>query len=176
MSAAAFVAFVAALRTRSARVAGAATIVLVSGTGTTCLIGGREYFSRVTFSEGLIEACREVHRRTQSGDRVLLFRRPITVEKHGQYQFRNITMPQHAYYMDRPFDVERDPTRVIQRASDYSLYVAPHNHPDYPTAKAVIQALRDRFPHEQVGTEMMFVLNADKPLTSARATTEKDGI
>ncbi|HKQ47342.1 MAG TPA: glycosyltransferase family 39 protein [Phycisphaerae bacterium] len=147
------------LRARSARLAGATTALIVTGMVVFCLIGSRDYFNRVTFPEGLIQACREVHRRTHSGDRVLLFRRPITIEKHGDYQFRNVTMPQHAYYMDRPFDVDRDAGSIFRRAGDYPLYVAPYKNRDYPKAGAVIEALRLRFPHEQVGTEMLFQLS-----------------
>lgn len=148
----------AALRSLSDRLADVTTAVMITVTAAFCLIGSLDYFNRVTFPEGLLRACREVNRRTPLGDRVLLFRRPITVEKHGQYEFRNITMPQHAYYMDRPFDVERDAGSVIRRAGHYPLYVVPYNHPDYPKAGALIDTLSRRFHYEQVGTEMLFVL------------------
>lgn len=70
--------------------------------------GVDEFFARRQCPMEFIEACRAMHSATPPGERVVLQGDPIVTERFGSYVFRNITPPQLAYYLDRPFDVQRD--------------------------------------------------------------------
>lgn len=73
-----------------------------------CQRGVDDFFARRQCPMEFIEACRAMRAATVPDERVVLQGDPIVTEQFGSYVFRNITPPQLAYYLDRPFDVQRD--------------------------------------------------------------------
>lgn len=63
------------------------------------------FFDSLMFSPEYIAAWKDLNRATPVNDRIQLSRTPIRTEKFGDYEFRNITPPQMAWYLDRPFEV-----------------------------------------------------------------------
>ena len=118
-----------------------------------------------------ISAWQEIHRRTRPGDRVLLSWDPIVRQQHGGYEFRNITPPQLAYYLDRPLDVERDLTGAAERARDHACYVVPW--PEAFAHQAEMRFLCSRFAVYGVGTKV--VVDFRNPSTSTGPSTTRAG-
>ncbi len=75
-----------------------AAILLVAWFGK---IGADDYFRRVSCPLEWVQAWRTGHERVPPTQRVAVPGRPIAIEEHGGYRFRNIVPPQMAYYLDR---------------------------------------------------------------------------
>jgi hypothetical protein len=101
-------------------VAGAACLIVSLAS-----ISGADDFFRVGLYAHAVESYRAIHSLTRSDDRLVLFEDPIRPEQHGTYQFRNITPPHLAYYLDRAFDVDQDFGRIAARTSRYAGLVIP---------------------------------------------------
>ncbi|HWL93768.1 MAG TPA: glycosyltransferase family 39 protein [Phycisphaerae bacterium] len=117
------------LRAALSRYAGASAQSILYGVlavvAVTELIGADRYFARTFVDNATIAAWREIQRRTQPSDRVMLSWSPVTHESAGNWALRTIDPPQLAYYMDRAFDVTTDPRFVMESARTHPLYVIP---------------------------------------------------
>ena len=63
------------------------------------------FFDSLMIPPEYIAAWKDLNRATPMNDRIQLSRTPFRTEKFGDYEFRNITPPQMAWYLDRPFEV-----------------------------------------------------------------------
>ncbi len=136
---------------------GAMILVLVVVVGFS-LRGVDDYFARISYPPGAVAAWQDFHDRTEAGDRLLLFRNPVRVERRGGSVFRNLVPPQQAFYLDRAFDVQADFGVVVGQAGRYAGFVVPIS--DAIRHRRGLEVVRRRFPEVAVGSEVFFDLGA----------------
>lgn len=122
--------------------------VLAGGVHGTRLLQAVKWYG----GEPEVQVWQEIHQRTQSGDRILLYDDPIRIDLYGGYAFRNLTPPLLAYYLDRPVEVERDLRAAAGRAAGYACYVVPRDR----APVAGVAALSAEFRFEEIGTKLVF--------------------
>jgi 4-amino-4-deoxy-L-arabinose transferase-like glycosyltransferase len=113
------------------------------------LRGTDGYFTIVSYPGEAVSAWRQINAATGPNDRVLFYLDPVLPEQRGQYLLRNLVPTQQTYYLDRPFGVEKNLAAVIEKASDYSVYVLPVSVA--LSRSEHVSALESRFPCKVLG-------------------------
>ncbi|MFH1416820.1 MAG: glycosyltransferase family 39 protein [Planctomycetota bacterium] len=125
-----------------------------------CLVQTDDYFARQSYPLEEVAALREINATTDPTERVLLYEESVLVEQRGGYRFRNIVPPQRAYYLDRAFGVEREVGAVINRASDYAMFVIPVA--DALRLGSALDELHAGHPPVQAGRLLVFDLRSGR--------------
>jgi hypothetical protein len=146
------------LRPRAARLAGGGMFLGLAVVVGCSLRGTDDYFARISYPSGEVAAWKAIHGRTEVGDRLLLFRNPVRVERRGGYVFRNLVPPHQAFYLDRAFDVQTGLGAVVGQAGRYAGFVIPIS--DAIRHRRGLEPVRRRFPEVAVGSKVFFDLGA----------------
>ncbi len=146
------------LRPRSARLAGGGLFLGLAAVVGFSLPGTDDYFARISYPSGEVAAWKAIRGLTETGDRLLLFRNPVRVERRGGYVFRNLVPPHQAFYLDRAFDVQTGLDAVVGQAGRYAGFVIPIS--DAIRHRRGLEPVRRRFPEVAVANKVFFDLRA----------------
>jgi 4-amino-4-deoxy-L-arabinose transferase-like glycosyltransferase len=122
-----------------------------------CFLRSAEFFRRQSLSPELVATWRYVHRHTAPDERIVVCREPVRVERHGRHVFRNLTPPQFAYYLDRPFSVGLEPERVLALAGSHQVLLLT-GQTAFGNA-SLARWLMGRYSWQQVGSDYVFALS-----------------
>jgi len=137
------------LRTGGRRLASGVFYTAVAVVVLAALRGTDTYFAIVSYPNEAVFAWRQIKAGCAPNQRVLLYLDPVLPEVRGQYLLRNIRPTQQTYYLDHPFEVEKDFAAVIEKAPAYCAYVVPIS---VALAHAgELEILESRFPRRVLG-------------------------